>query len=268
MQIFVGNLSFAATDLDVKKAFEVFGSVASVVIVTEKKSKKSRGFGFVDMPDEQQAQAAIEALNSKEWMGRPLNVNPARPKTEEEREAEKEKRIKAKVEAKARAQAIPRKEKTQKEDAWFNPAFNKTGGYKGGRRTRSYMRKVIAKPKEFLKPGAQPKPWRKPEEHSKPWHKTGEHSKPWQKKPGELKPKELPKPGWKTRGKPKPWQKPEGQPKPWRKTEGESKPWHKASAHAKPWKKTEVEAKPWRKSNERPQQSRAKGHKKADWHKK
>ncbi len=226
MQIFVGNLSFAATEADVKKSFEVFGSVSSVVIVTEKKSKKSRGFGFVDMPDEAQAQAAIAALNTKEWMGRPLNVSPARPKTEEEREAEKEKRQKAKLEA--RAQAIPRKKKTRKEDTWFNPVFNKTGGYKGGRRTRSYMRKVAAKPKEFTKPERE------------------------------------------TRGKPdKPWQKPEAQPKPWRKPQERSKPWRKPGGESKPWKKTEAKAKPWRKSSElRSQQPRAKGRKKADWHKK
>ena len=96
MNIFVGNLSFEANEGDVKKLFEGFGNVASVAIVMrkEKKAPKSRGFSFVQMPDEQQAQAAIEALNAKEWMGRILNVSPARPKTEEEREAEKEKRIK------------------------------------------------------------------------------------------------------------------------------------------------------------------------------
>ncbi|MBM3255783.1 MAG: hypothetical protein FJZ08_05730 [Candidatus Omnitrophica bacterium] len=169
MQIFVGNLSFAATEADVKKAFEVFGSVASVLIITEKNSKKSRGFGFVDMPDEGQAKVAIDALNAKEWMGRPLNVSAARIKTKEEREAEKKKKIKAKVEV--NIQVITRKEKTQKEDAWFNPVFNKRSGYKVGRRTRSYMRKVAAKPAERPKSKVQPKPWKKTEAKVKPRHK-------------------------------------------------------------------------------------------------
>src|SRR3989338_119472 len=82
MNIFVGNLSFEATQDDVKKLFEGFGNVTSVVIVMskEKKAPKSRGFSFVQMPDEQPALAAIAALNGKEFMGRILNVDPARPK--------------------------------------------------------------------------------------------------------------------------------------------------------------------------------------------
>ena len=82
MNIFAGNLSFDSTEADVKKLFEGFGNVASVAIVMEKEKKapKSRGFGFVQMPDEQQALAALAALNNKEFMGRVLNVNPARPK--------------------------------------------------------------------------------------------------------------------------------------------------------------------------------------------
>ena len=87
MNIFVGNLLFDATEGDVKKLFECYGLVASVVIVMskEKKAPKSRGFGFVDMPDEQQALTAIAALNGKEFMGRVLNVDVARPKTKAER---------------------------------------------------------------------------------------------------------------------------------------------------------------------------------------
>jgi len=82
MNIFVGNLLFDATEGDVKKLFEGYGFVASVVIVMskEKKAPKSRGFGFVQMPDGKQALAAIAAINGKEFMGRVLNVSPARPK--------------------------------------------------------------------------------------------------------------------------------------------------------------------------------------------
>lgn len=79
MNIFVGNLAFSATDGDVRSLFETFGVVASVNI-KKKSGKNSRGFGFVNMPDEAQAQAAISALQDKEFMGRPLSVSVERPK--------------------------------------------------------------------------------------------------------------------------------------------------------------------------------------------
>ncbi len=79
MNIFVGNLSFAAKVDDVKKVFEAFGFVDSVSI-KKKSGQNSRGFGFVNMPDEVQAQAAIAALEGKEFMGRPMTVTAGRVK--------------------------------------------------------------------------------------------------------------------------------------------------------------------------------------------
>src|SRR5580692_9615846 len=79
MNIFVGNLSFSATENDVKGVFEPFGAVSSVRI-KKKSGKNSRGFGFVIMPDDIQAQAAIAGLQDKEFMGRPLSVSVERPK--------------------------------------------------------------------------------------------------------------------------------------------------------------------------------------------
>ncbi len=79
MNIFVGNLSFSATENDVKGIFEAFGTVSSVSI-KKKSGKNSRGFGFVTMPDERQAEAAIAGLQNKEFMGRPLSVSIERPK--------------------------------------------------------------------------------------------------------------------------------------------------------------------------------------------
>jgi len=79
MNIFVGNLSFAATESDVKVLFEGFGTVLSVKI-KKKSGKNSRGFGFVSMSDDIQAQAAMVALQDKEFMGRPLKVSAERPK--------------------------------------------------------------------------------------------------------------------------------------------------------------------------------------------
>ena len=79
MNIFVGNLSFQATESDVKALFETFGIVLSVKI-KKKSGKNSRGFGFVSMPDDLQAQAAIAGLQDKEFMGRPMSVSEERPK--------------------------------------------------------------------------------------------------------------------------------------------------------------------------------------------
>jgi RNA recognition motif-containing protein len=81
VNIYVGNLSREATDSDVQKAFEAFGQVLSVTIVKDKFSGQSRGFGFVDMPNNKEAQAAIDGLNGKEFRGQALNVNEARPRS-------------------------------------------------------------------------------------------------------------------------------------------------------------------------------------------
>lgn len=82
MNIYVGNLSYDATEDDLRHAFEAHGEVASVSIITDKMTGRSRGFGFVEMPDKGQAQAAIQALNLSEIKGRAITVNEARPKTE------------------------------------------------------------------------------------------------------------------------------------------------------------------------------------------
>jgi RNA recognition motif-containing protein len=80
MNIYVGNLSFDVTEVDLRAAFQVFGAVASVSIITDQYSGQSRGFGFVEMPSASEAQAAVSGLHGKELMGRTLNVNEARPR--------------------------------------------------------------------------------------------------------------------------------------------------------------------------------------------
>ena len=80
MNIYVGNLSYEATEESVRQAFEAFGEVASVAIIKDKYSGESRGFGFVEMPVKSQAIAAINGLNDQELDGRRLNVNEARPR--------------------------------------------------------------------------------------------------------------------------------------------------------------------------------------------
>jgi RNA recognition motif-containing protein len=82
MNIYVGNLSFDAGESDVRQLFEAHGQVASVSIIEDKFTGRPRGFAFVEMAQDSEAQAAIAALNSKDFKGRPLTVNEARPRTE------------------------------------------------------------------------------------------------------------------------------------------------------------------------------------------
>jgi RNA recognition motif-containing protein len=82
MNIYVGGLSYDATEADLREAFEAFGAVTSVNIIKDQFSGQSRGFGFVEMPTASEAQAAITGLNGQELRGRTLNVNEARPRTD------------------------------------------------------------------------------------------------------------------------------------------------------------------------------------------
>lgn len=82
MNIYVGNLPWAMTDDDLRNTFEEFGEVSSARIIIDKYNKRSKGFGFVEMSDETQAESAISGLDGKELNGRPLKVNKARPKEE------------------------------------------------------------------------------------------------------------------------------------------------------------------------------------------
>jgi len=82
MNIYVGNLSYDATDETIKQTFESFGQVISARIVKDKYTGESRGFGFVEMPEQAQAQAAIKSLNGKELLGKQMSVNEARSRTD------------------------------------------------------------------------------------------------------------------------------------------------------------------------------------------
>ena len=85
MEIYVGNLAYATTDDGLKAAFAQFGEVTAVRVVTDRMTGRSKGFGFVTMPDAAQAQAAIDALNGQELDGRTVRVNESQPKPREER---------------------------------------------------------------------------------------------------------------------------------------------------------------------------------------
>ncbi len=83
--IYVGNLSYGASEDELNQLFAAHGEVSRVNIVMDRETGRSRGFGFVEMSDESAAKAAIEALNGTEMDGRTLVVNEARPKTDRPR---------------------------------------------------------------------------------------------------------------------------------------------------------------------------------------
>ena len=85
MNMYVGNLSYNVTEEDLKEAFSEFGEVASVNIIKDKYSGQSKGFGFVEMPDNSEADKAIKALNGIKLKDRDIKVNQAKPKPRGER---------------------------------------------------------------------------------------------------------------------------------------------------------------------------------------
>ena len=85
MDIYVGNLAYATTDEGLRAAFAAYGEVTSARVVTDRINGRSKGFGFVEMPDRAQAQAAIDALNGQPLDGRPVRVHESQPKPRGER---------------------------------------------------------------------------------------------------------------------------------------------------------------------------------------
>jgi RNA recognition motif-containing protein len=81
-KIYVGNLAYGVTDSDLEQLFGAHGTVQSAQVIMDRDTGRSKGFGFVEMGSDQEAQAAIAALNGHEIEGRPLTVNEARPKPE------------------------------------------------------------------------------------------------------------------------------------------------------------------------------------------
>jgi RNA recognition motif-containing protein len=82
MSIYVGNLSYQVTEEDLKQAFAEYGKVNRVQLPTDRETGRPRGFAFVEMESDTQEQAAIDALDGAEWMGRDLKVNKAKPREE------------------------------------------------------------------------------------------------------------------------------------------------------------------------------------------
>src|SRR5262245_17436796 len=81
-KLYVGNLAYSVSDQELEQMFSAHGQVQSAQVIMDRDTGRSKGFGFVEMGSEQEAQAAIAAMNGKEVEGRSLTVNEARPKTE------------------------------------------------------------------------------------------------------------------------------------------------------------------------------------------
>jgi RNA recognition motif-containing protein len=82
MNLYIGNLSWGVTEGELQQAFEAYGEVTSCKIVKDKMTNRSKGFAFVEMPNDEEGNAAIAALNGRDLKGRAINVNEARPREE------------------------------------------------------------------------------------------------------------------------------------------------------------------------------------------
>jgi RNA recognition motif-containing protein len=81
-KLYIGNLPFQTTDQELEQMFSQHGTVASASVITDKMTGRSRGFGFVEMENDEEADAAIKAMDGQDYDGRPLTVNEARPRVE------------------------------------------------------------------------------------------------------------------------------------------------------------------------------------------
>jgi len=82
MNIYVGNLPYSVTEQDLRELFESFGEVSSANVIIDKFSKRSKGFGFVEMPSQDESMEAIDKLNDQDFQGRNLRVNEAKPRND------------------------------------------------------------------------------------------------------------------------------------------------------------------------------------------
>ena len=82
MNIYVGNLPYSVTEQDLRELFESYGEVSSVNIIIDKFTKQSKGFGFVEMPSQDESMEAIDKINDQDYQGRNLKVNEARPRND------------------------------------------------------------------------------------------------------------------------------------------------------------------------------------------
>ena len=82
MNIYVGNLPYSVTEQDLRELFESYGEVSSANVIIDKFTKRSKGFGFIEMPSQDESMEAIEKINDQDYQGRNLKVNEARPRND------------------------------------------------------------------------------------------------------------------------------------------------------------------------------------------
>jgi RNA recognition motif-containing protein len=114
MNIYVGNLPFSATEDEIRALFSAFGQVSSVALIKDKLTGRPRGFGFVEMPNNEEAQKAIDSLNNSDMGGRNMVVNPARPREdggERKSGGYQDRRY-------SNRDSRPRKDTKQRKDSW------------------------------------------------------------------------------------------------------------------------------------------------------
>ncbi|GHV66564.1 RNA-binding protein [Bacteroidia bacterium] len=85
MNIYISNLSYGVSDTDLKDLFAEYGDISSAKVITDRETGRSRGFGFVEMPNDEQAQKAIDELNQATYDGKVINVNVAKPRDDRPR---------------------------------------------------------------------------------------------------------------------------------------------------------------------------------------
>jgi len=200
--IFVGNLSFQATKEDLVKLFEPFGTVANAVIM-ERKKGKSRGYGFVDMPNEDEKNAAISALAGKEFMWRELSVSPVIPKVKGE---------------------LSKKFKPAKKE-WKPKDENRAPSSEGNK-------KAQAASKYYSKFDGPPKPWRKPTTDRKPARRDDQGARPYYGKK-----EQDPKSSGKSKSSSSFYRGDDQASHAGAKSEGTKKPYKKFDSSSKPWDK-------------------------------
>ena len=210
MNIFVGNLAFEASPEELKKAFEQFGEVSMLRIMMNDKGTKSRGFAFLEMPDEAQARKAIAALNGEEFIGRQIVVAVARPRPGEAQEKPKVKRHRGNLRAEGNRRKVKREQYS---------GYGERGGYRGGKRMRG---RISDSPQERPESAASQRRPAEPRERA-----SSVGKKPWRGKEGSF-------------GRPQgAWQKrDEGRPVPFRRGEHPGAERKERGRFVKPWERT------------------------------
>ena len=256
--IFVGNLSFQATKEDLKKLFEPFGAVVHTVIVEQKKGK-SRGFGFVDMPNEEEKNKAIAALQDKEFMGRKLLVTVVVPKVKIDKPrkfrskfTKRDEQGESRSFGNSQSESKPWVKSERSSRPSDNARYPKKTYRRDDRESKPWVKKEGGRPSG--NPQNAGRPYRSDGKRSaeKPYRQDGRESKPWVKREGD------PRSAGNPRHEGKPYHRADRESKPWAKSEGGAKPYRRDDRESKPWSQNKGTSKPPYKKFDGPSRPRGK----------